>query len=83
VYDLFLTVLRASRDAITPEHSVRAEQLSNFLLEYFRDSGEGTDFPRADDEEGNRLLAWYRGRDAVALHPIADYAQIEIPQISR
>ncbi len=81
VHDLFLTVLSGGRDAITPENSVRSQQLANFLLEYFRDSAEGGDFPRADDEEGNRLLAWYRGRETVGLHPIADYAQIEIPRL--
>jgi GNAT superfamily N-acetyltransferase len=82
VHDLFLTVLSGGRDAITPENSLRAEQIANFLLEYFRDSGEGSDFPRADDEEGNRLLDWYRGRETVALHPMADYVHIEIPRIS-
>jgi GNAT superfamily N-acetyltransferase len=79
---LFLTVLDGNSEAITPENSVRAEQVTNFLLEYFRESGEGSDFPRADDEEGNRLVAWYRDRETVPLHPIGDYAQIEIPQIS-
>ena len=83
VYDLFLTVLNGNSEAITPENSVRAQQLTNFLLEYFRDSGEGSDFPRANDEEGKGLLAWYRDRDTVALRPIGDYAQIEIPRISR
>ncbi|BBZ72018.1 GNAT family N-acetyltransferase [Mycobacterium paraseoulense] len=82
VHDLFLTVLSGSRDAITPENSVCAEQLADFLIEYFRDSGEGSDFPRVDDEEGNRLLAWYRDRETVALHPLADYARIEIPRMS-
>jgi GNAT superfamily N-acetyltransferase len=82
VYDLFLTVLSGNSAATTPENSVPAEQLTNFLLEYFRDSGEGSDFPRADDDEGNRLLVWYRDRETVAVHPIGDYAQIEIPRIS-
>jgi GNAT superfamily N-acetyltransferase len=75
---LFLTVLCGS--AVAPDNSVRGEQLTNFLLEYFRDSGEGSDFPRPGDEEGNRLLAWYRAHDTVALHPLGDYAQIDIPR---
>ena len=82
VYDLFLTILGGNAEAITGENSVRAEQLTNFILEYFRDSGEGSDFPRADDQEGKDLLAWYRARETVALHPIGDYAQIEIPRIN-
>lgn len=77
VYDLFLTVLNA-----TPENSIRTEHLTNFIVEYFRDSGEGSDFPRAGDDEGNRLLAWYRDRETVALHPIGDYAQIEVPGLA-
>jgi predicted N-acetyltransferase YhbS len=83
VYDLFLTVLSGSGEAITPENSVWGEQLANFLLEYFRSSGEGSDFPRANDDEGKGLLAWYRDRETVSLRPIGDYAEIEIPWISR
>jgi GNAT superfamily N-acetyltransferase len=82
VYDLFLTILGGNAEAITSENSVRAEQLTKFILEYFRDSGEGGDFPRANDQEGKDLLAWYRARETVALHPIGDYAQIEIPRIN-
>jgi GNAT superfamily N-acetyltransferase len=78
VYDLFLTVLSG---AITPENAVQATQLTNFLLEYFRDSGEGSDFPRVDDDEGSRLLAWYRDRTMVPLRPMGDYAKIEIPRL--
>lgn len=77
VHDLFLTVLNAG--AATPENRVRTAQLTNFILEYFRDSGEGPDFPRPDDWEGNRLLAWYRDRATVPLHPMEDYARIAIP----
>lgn len=81
VYDVFLTVLSGSSEVISPENSVPAGQLTDFLLEYFRASVEGSDWPRAEDEEGNRLLAWYRGREMVRLHPIGDYTQIEIPRI--
>ncbi len=77
VYDLFLTVLSGGG----PDDSVCAGQLGGFLLEYFRGSGEARDWPRTDDEEGNRLLAWYRGRDVIALHPIGEYAQIDIPEL--
>ncbi|HET9890122.1 MAG TPA: hypothetical protein VFQ42_06435, partial [Mycobacterium sp.] len=82
VHGLFLSVLRGTSDAISPDNSVRTEQLIDFFLEYFRDSGEGGDFPRSDDAEGTQLLAWYRGRETVALHPIGDYAQIKIPQVT-
>ncbi len=76
VYDVFLTVLNSG----SAGDSVRAAQLESFLLEYFRGSGEGPDWPRCDDEEGTALLAWYRRRDVVALHPIGDYAGIEVPR---
>ncbi len=79
VYDVLLTVL----SGCGPENSIRAAQLTSFLLEYFRGSGEGADWPRSDDEEGNRLLAWYRRRDMVALSPIGDYARIDIPRVLR
>ena len=82
VQNLFLTVLSGNSDAITPENSVRAAMLVDFLIEYFQQSGEGSDWPRADDEQGNQLLAWYRGRELVHLHPISDYAQIQIPRLS-
>ena len=81
VHDLFLTVLSGSREVLGPEKTLRAELLTDFILDYFRDSGEGGDWPRAEDEEGTRLLAWYRSRETVALHPIGDYAQIEIPRL--
>jgi GNAT superfamily N-acetyltransferase len=77
VYDLFLTVLSGGNKG-----SVPAGMLTDFILDYFRESGEGDDWPQADDEEGSRLLAWYRDRETVPLHPIGDYAHIEIPQIS-
>lgn len=79
---LFLTVLGGSGDVISPENAVPAGILTDFILDYFRESGEGDDWPWAEDEEGNRLLAWYRDRETVPLHPIGDYAQIEIPQLS-
>lgn len=79
VYDLFLTVLDAKANR---ENTVRADQVTQFILEYFRDSGEGTDFPRSDDDEGSRLLAWYGERETVPLRPMADYAEIEIPRLS-
>jgi GNAT superfamily N-acetyltransferase len=82
VQNLFLTVLSGNRDAITPENSVRTAMLVDFLIEYFQQSGEGSDWPQANDEQGKRLLAWYRDRESVQLHPIGDYAQIQIPQIS-
>lgn len=81
VYDLFLTVLHGSSGAISPENSVSAGQLATFLLEYFVESGEGSDWPRAEDEEGNRLLGWYRGREIVRLYPMGKYTEIEIPRI--
>jgi GNAT superfamily N-acetyltransferase len=82
VYDLFLTVISGTNDAISPQNSVRAEMIADFMLDYFRDSGEGSDWPRADDDEGTRLLAWYRDRESVSLQPIGEYAQIDIPRIS-
>jgi len=81
VRDLFLTVLSGSSEAISPENSVPAGQLSDFILEYFRETGEGSDWPKVGDEEGNRLLAWYGGREMVQLHPIGEYEQIEIPRL--
>jgi GNAT superfamily N-acetyltransferase len=83
VYNLFLTVLDGNDEAITPGNSVRAPQLTDFILEYFRDSGEGDDFPRSDDDEGKKLVAWYRGRATVDLHPIGDYSLIEIPRLGQ
>jgi predicted N-acetyltransferase YhbS len=83
VHDMFLTVLSGNSEAIAPENSVRADQVTSFLLEYFRKSGEGSDFPRADDEEGSRLVAWYRNRATVPLLPMDECAQIQLPRISR
>ncbi|BBZ45232.1 GNAT family N-acetyltransferase [Mycobacterium parmense] len=79
VYHLFLTVL-GGRGEVGPENALATGLLKDFILDYFRDSGEGSDFPRADDAEGNRLVAWYCSRDTVPLHPIGDYEHIEIPQ---
>lgn len=81
VYNLFLTVLYGAAGVISPGPSVSAAQLTAFLEEMFRASAEGDDWPRADDEQGNQLLDWYRGRDMVSLHPISDYPNIDIPRI--
>jgi len=81
VYDLFLTVLSGPTEAVSSDNAISAAQLTDFLLQYFRDSGEGSDFPRPEDEEGSRLLTWYRDREAVPLHPMGDYTHIAIPQI--
>jgi GNAT superfamily N-acetyltransferase len=81
VYDLFLSVISGTTEAISPQNSVPAEMIVGFMLDYFKDSGEGSDWPQADDDEGNRLLAWYRGRASVSLQPMGDYAQIDIPRI--
>lgn len=83
VYNLFLTVLGGSSEAITSEHSVRAAVVADFLVEYFTESGEGSDWPRAGDEEGTRLLDWYRDREFVRLHPLGDYDKIEIPRLGQ
>jgi GNAT superfamily N-acetyltransferase len=85
VYNLFLTVLNNTNDAISAADSVSAEQIATFLLEYFRSSGEGEDWPRDDDEEGNQLLAFYQDRDEgerIPLRPIGEYEQIEIPPLT-
>ena len=83
VYGLFLTVLHASTQVISPDNSLSAGLLAKFLLQYFRDSGEGSDWPQPTDKEGNRLLDWYRYRPATAhLHPLGEYAQIEIPWVA-
>jgi hypothetical protein len=81
VYELFLTVLSGTGEAIGPDNSVSGAQLTEFLLEYFTEAGEGSKWPRCRDKEGRRLLDWYRNREAVALRPLAEYAQIEIPRI--
>jgi GNAT superfamily N-acetyltransferase len=80
VYNFFLTVLSGSSGSINPNNSVDAGQLTGFLLEYFRAS-EGSDWPEAEDEEGNQLLEWYRRRETVQLHAIGEYARIDIPRI--
>ena len=81
VYELFLTVLSGSSEAIGPDNSVSAGQLADFLLEYFREAGEGSKWPRCRDKEGRRLLDWYRNRETVPLRPLAKYAEIEIPRV--
>jgi hypothetical protein len=84
VYGLFLSVLHASSQVISPENSLPAGLLAKFLLQYFRDSGgEASDWPQPTDKEGNRLLDWYRCRpEAVHLHPLGEYAQVEIPWVA-
>jgi GNAT superfamily N-acetyltransferase len=81
VYDLFLCVVSDRDNATVVTDSVSAGQIAEFLLEYFEGSGDGPDWPRPDDPEGTRLLTWYQDRDEVQLHPIGDYARIEIPDI--
>jgi GNAT superfamily N-acetyltransferase len=84
VYDVFLCVVSEGQNGTSPKDSVPARQIAEFLLEYFEQSGDGPDWPQPDDEEGARLLAWYQdpNRIEVRLHPIDDYARIEIPQIT-
>lgn len=81
VYDMFLAVLAARDEAIGPGPSLSGRQLSAFLTEYFAASGEGSDWPLAEDAEGHWLLDWYRDREAVGLQPIDMYPQLEIPGI--
>jgi GNAT superfamily N-acetyltransferase len=78
VYDMFLAVLAGRDGAIGPGPSVAGRQVSAFLMEYFTASGEGSDWPRADDAEGRWLLDWYRDRDMVGLQPIENYTKAEI-----
>ena len=58
VFHLFLTVLSGSPNVITPENAVDAQIVTAFIREYFRDSGEGEDWPQSDDLKGTQLLAW-------------------------
>ncbi|MGD0702857.1 MAG: GNAT family N-acetyltransferase [Trebonia sp.] len=81
VYGLFLAVLDGSNEATGPGQLVSARQLTEFFLEYFETSGEGSDWPRDEDKEGRWLLDWYRGREMVGLRPIGGYSQSEIPQV--
>ncbi len=74
-YALFLTVLDGASD------TVPAARVAGFLTEYFRQAGEGSDWPRADDAEGNWLLNWYRDRATVGLRPIGEYRDADIPQV--
>ena len=39
VYDLFLTVISGTTEAISPQNSVPAEMIVGFMLDYFKDSG--------------------------------------------
>ena len=82
VYHLFLTVLNESNDPATWQDSVSGDQIADFLLGYFRSSGEGGDWPREDDEEGKQLLAFYRNRERIPLRPISEWEDIEIPELS-
>ena len=83
VYNLLLAVVYGSGEAISPEGSVAAGQLTAFLREYFAASGEDSDWPRDEDGEGRWLLDWYRNRKVVGLHPIGKCSEIEIPQVPR
>jgi len=78
IYDLFLIVLSGSG----PDNSVPGGKLADFLLEYFRASGDSENWPLSEDAEVNRLLAWYRSRQMVRMNPIAEYAQIEFPRLN-
>jgi len=78
VHDLFLTVLHASDGVISSEPSVSAQNVADFLQEYFVACGEGGDWPQ--DDEGRWLLDWYRSRDRVGLQPISEYAEAGIPR---
>lgn len=78
VYGVFLSVLHG---ATGPGRSVSAPQIAAFLTAYYRASAEASDWPRADDREGSRLLDWYRSRRTVGLHPIGRYREIDIPQV--
>jgi hypothetical protein len=80
VYDLFLTALTDS--ASGPQKSVPAKPIADFLLAYFKEA-EGKNWPGPTDGEGQRLLAWYQDpeHEVVPLHPIADYNEIEIPDV--
>jgi GNAT superfamily N-acetyltransferase len=85
VFNLFLTVLSGSARVITPENAVVAQDVTDFIREYFRDSGEGEGWPQSDDVKGCQLLAWYESRakkrETIRLHPIGDYENIEIPAL--
>jgi GNAT superfamily N-acetyltransferase len=81
VYNLFLTVLNASNDPATWQDSVSGKQIADFLIEYFRSSGEGEDWPREDDEKGKQLLAFYQSRDRIPLQPIGEWQHIDIPPL--
>ena len=75
MYGMFLAVLYGGDKA-----SISASQLAAFLREYFR-TGEGSDWPSAEDAEGRWLLDWYRARETVDLRPIAEYSTADIPRV--
>jgi GNAT superfamily N-acetyltransferase len=81
VYDLFLSVLPSGAEGVSPGDSMSARQVADFLLEYFADSGEDSDWPLDEDKEGRWLLDWYRGRETVGLYPIGGYREAEIPRV--
>jgi hypothetical protein len=78
VYDLFLTVLHGSSGMVSPDNTMPAQKVADFLLEYFAASGEGTGWPQ--DDEARWLLDWYRSRDRVILPPIGEYATADVPR---
>ncbi len=83
VYDFFLTVHHRGDAVISPESTISARRVADFLQEYFAASGEGSDWPQ--DDEGRWLLDWYRSREMVNLQPIGELREgrrsaIPIPQ---
>jgi hypothetical protein len=76
VYDMFLAVLCGDGKASLPAPTITA-----FLKEYFTASGEDSDWPLADDSEGQWLLDWYSKRETVGLQPVDKYSNVEIPRI--
>jgi|SRR5271166_2540508 len=78
VYDFFLTVHHRGNAVISPENTISAQRVADFLQEYFAASGEGSDWPR--DDEGRWLLDWYRSREMVNLQPIGEYAKADVPR---
>jgi GNAT superfamily N-acetyltransferase len=75
VYGMFLSVLYGASGCVS------APRITRFLEEYFRQSAEGSDWPRPEDIEGNVLVGWYRGRETVSLHPIGEYRDAGVPQL--
>jgi Acetyltransferase (GNAT) family len=82
VYNLFLTVVNESNDPATWQDSVSGQQIAEFLCEYFHASGEGEDWPRDDDDDGKRLLAFYQSHERIPLRPIGEWEHIDIPPLT-